>query len=321
MTDTAESRQAAALSRLTDFVARYPRLAVVTGAGVSTDSGIPDYRDASGAWKCPPPMQHREFMSRHEARQRYWARALVGFRALQQARPAAAHRALAELEALGVVTGIITQNVDGLHQQAGSRRVVDLHGRAELVRCMHCGARRMRHDFHAELAARNPGWQTADAARAALRPDGDADLERDFAGFTVPGCGRCGQGIYKPDVVFFGDSVPAARVAQAMALVEAADALLVAGSSLMVYSGYRFARAAARAGKPLACVNLGRTRADELYALKLEASAGELLSGLTAALRAAPPAAGRHHRSPPREPAPPARAWHGSGGPPGATPR
>ena len=293
MSETAEVRQADTVERLAAFVARYPRLAVVTGAGVSTDSGIPDYRDASGDWKCTPPMQHREFMSRHGARQRYWARALVGFRALQQARPGAAHRALAELEAQGVVSGIITQNVDGLHQQAGSRRVVELHGRADLVRCMACGARRMRHDFHAELAACNPHWQGVDAAAAPLRPDGDADLEGAFADFQVPDCERCGRGIYKPDVVFFGDSVPAARVAQAMAMVEAADALLVAGSSLMVYSGYRFARAAARAGKPLVCVNRGRTRADALYALKLEASAGETLGALAAALRGAAPAAGR----------------------------
>ena len=293
MSEIPEAREASAAERLRAFVARYPRLVAITGAGVSTDSGIPDYRDASGAWKCSPPMQHQEFMRRHGARQRYWARALVGFRALQQARPGAAHRALAELEAQGVVTGIITQNVDGLHQQAGSRRVVDLHGRAELVRCMGCGARRMRHDFHAELVECNPHWPIAEAAKAALRPDGDADLERDFSDFRVPGCGRCGGGIYKPDVVFFGDSVPAERVADAMALVEAADALLVAGSSLMVYSGYRFARAAARAGKPLVCVNRGRTRADALYALKLEASAGETLGALAAALRGAAPAAGR----------------------------
>lgn len=265
---------------LAAFVERHPRLAVLTGAGISTDSGIPDYRDHGGAWKRPPPMEHQVFMASHAARQRYWARALLGFRTLQAAQPNAAHRALARLEALGHVVGVITQNVDGLHQRAGSRRVIDLHGRADRVRCMGCGARRMRHALHDELAQRNPAWLDA---RAAAGPDGDADLERDFSGFEVPSCTRCGDGIYKPDVVFFGDSVPRERVTAAMACLHEADALLVVGSSLMVYSGFRFAREAARHAIPIACVNLGRTRADDLYALKVEAPAGEALAALGAA--------------------------------------
>jgi len=274
-------RQATAATKVHDlealaaFISQHPRLAVLTGAGISTASGIPDYRDDRGDWKRPPPMQHQVFMSSHAARQRYWARALVGFRTLQDARPNAAHQALAQLEALGHVSGVITQNVDGLHQRAGSRRVIDLHGRADIVRCMGCGARRMRHDLHAELAARNPQWQGA-GARAG--PDGDADLEADFSAFRVPDCTRCGDGIYKPDVVFFGDSVPRATVEAAFALQAESDALLVVGSSLMVFSGFRFARAAARDGQPIACLNLGRTRADDLYALKVEASAEALLS-------------------------------------------
>ncbi|MCE9662889.1 NAD-dependent protein deacetylase [Halomonas sp. M5N1S17] len=277
------------VSRLADFLTRYPRLAVLTGAGVSTDSGIPDYRDASGAWKCSPPMQHQLFMSSHAARQRYWARALVGFRTLHRARPGIAHTALAQLEAEGLVAGVITQNVDGLHQKAGSRRVIDLHGRAEQVRCMQCGALRMRHDLHDELAECNPHWLSREAA---ARPDGDADLEADFSTFRVPGCRRCGQGIWKPDVVFFGDNVPGERVARATAMVDEAGALLVVGSSLMVYSGYRFARQASRASKPIACLNLGHTRADALYSLKVEAPVGETLNALAAALTGAGQATG-----------------------------
>ncbi|MDT8893096.1 NAD-dependent protein deacetylase [Halomonas sp. I1] len=280
------------IEALVDFVARTPRLAVLTGAGVSTASGIPDYRDDSGDWKRSPPMQHQVFMGSHAARQRYWARALIGFRVLQEARPNGAHRALAKLEAMGHVAGVITQNVDGLHRRAGSREVIELHGRADRVRCMGCGATRMRHDLHAELAERNPDWLDR-GARAG--PDGDADLEADFADFRVPDCMRCGDGIWKPDVVFFGDSVPRARVDDAFALVAEADGLLVVGSSLMVYSGFRFAREAARAGKPLACLNLGRTRADDLYALKVaagaEAGLAALVEGLEdMALRPADPA-------------------------------
>ncbi|WP_051530153.1 NAD-dependent protein deacetylase [Halomonas halodenitrificans] len=265
------------LEALVEFVERHPRLAVLGGAGISTASGIPDYRDAAGAWKRSPPMQHRQFMGSHAARQRYWARALVGFRTLDDARPNAAHRSLAQLERLGHVSGLITQNVDGLHQRAGSRRVIDLHGRADRVRCMGCGASRMRHALHTELEGLNPHWATTGAAAA---PDGDADLEADFSAFRVPECSRCGDGIWKPDVVFFGDSVPRGVVERAFALIEACDALLVVGSSLMVYSGFRFARAAARQGKPIACLNRGHTRADDLYTLKVEASVEASLGAL-----------------------------------------
>lgn len=267
---------------LAGFVAAHPRLLVLTGAGVSTDSGIPDYRDDAGAWKRSPPMRHQQFMASHAARQRYWARALIGFRALREAQPGPGHRALARLEALGYVDMLVTQNVDGLHQRAGSRRVIDLHGRAEMVRCMGCQAQRMRHDLHAELEARNPRWL---ALGAAVGPDGDADLEaEDYSSFEVPACQRCGEGILKPDVVFFGDSVPVERVKAAFEALQRADAVLVVGTSLMVFSGYRFAREAARQGKPIACLNRGRTRADDLYTLKLEASIGETLHELAEAL-------------------------------------
>ncbi|APX94653.1 NAD-dependent deacetylase [Halomonas sp. 1513] len=271
------ARVAQAAASLAEFITRHPRLVVLTGAGVSTDSGIPDYRGRDGAWKRPPPMSHQAFMASHAARQRYWARALVGFRALSEARPGAAHRGLALLERRGQLDTLITQNVDGLHQRAGNRRVIDLHGRAEIVRCMACDARRMRHDLHAELAASNPHWL---ALEARVGPDGDADLERDFDDFQVPGCTRCGRGIWKPDVVFFGDQVPAERVTAARAAVSRGDALLVVGSSLMVYSGFRFARQAVAEQTPLACLNLGHTRADALYDLKLEAPIGATLEAL-----------------------------------------
>lgn len=269
------------IAPLIEFVRRHPRLFVLTGAGVSTESGIPDYRDAQGDWKRPPPVRYQVFMGEPATRQRYWARSLLGWRALAQARPGAAHGALAALEAAGRVELLLTQNVDGLHQAAGSRRVIDLHGRIDAVRCMACGARMPRAGLQDELAARNPAWA---ALQARAAPDGDADLDgRDFSGFDVPACARCG-GVLKPDVVFFGESVPRERVAQALAALAAADAVLVVGSSLMVYSGFRFVQAAAAAGRPVAALNLGRTRADDLLGLRVAAPAGGALSALAAAL-------------------------------------
>jgi len=233
------------LEALSAFVARHPRLTVLTGAGISTASGIPDYRDRQGGWKRPPPMQHQQFMGSHAARQRYWARALVGFRALGEARPNVAHRVLAELEGLGRISGVITQNVDGLHQRAGSRRVIDLHGRADRVRCMACGASRMRHALHAELASLNPHWATR-GARAA--PDGDADLETDFSGFVVPDCTRCGDGVWKPDVVFFGEQLPQDAFDRAHDAVRRCDDLIVAGTAAEVEPAASLPRLAEREG-------------------------------------------------------------------------
>jgi NAD-dependent SIR2 family protein deacetylase len=280
-------------SPLAAFLARHSRLFVLTGAGMSTDCGIPDYRDERGDWKRSPPMTHQAFMQSDLARRRYWARSLVGFQALSEARPGRGHYALAELERAGRLERLVTQNVDGLHQRAGSRRVIDLHGQADVVRCMGCGATRMRHALHAELARLNPHWTTLEAQ---VGPDGDADLEsRNFADFSLLSCARCGDGIFKPDVVFFGDNVPRPRVDAAFAALEQADAMLVVGSSLMVYSGYRFAKRAAELGKPLACVNMGRTRADALFSLKLEAPVGETLE---AAVREV--TASRSPQTPPR---------------------
>ncbi|MBB4221463.1 NAD-dependent protein deacetylase [Variovorax sp. 375MFSha3.1] len=262
---------------LADFATRHRKLFVLTGAGCSTESGIPDYRDLDGEWKRPSPVTYQAFMGEESTRKRYWARSLIGWPTMAGARPGAAHRALAKLGDAGRVGLLLTQNVDGLHDAAGSRGTVDLHGRIDTVRCMGCERRTPRSELQLELRRRNPRWAELEARAA---PDGDADLEgRDFSTFDVPACPHCG-GLLKPDVVFFGESVPKERVAAAFAALEEADAVLVAGSSLMVYSGFRFVQAAAAAGKPVAAVNLGRTRADALLSLKVEQPVGEALTTL-----------------------------------------
>lgn len=264
-------------ARLAAWLDRYPRWFVLTGAGCSTASGIPDYRDGDGGWKRKPPITAQAFVADAHARARYWARSLIGWRAFAAASPNAAHVGLARLEAQGRITRLVTQNVDGLHQAAGSRAVIDLHGRLDRVVCLGCGARRPRAGWQSELAQANPDWVERTAAPA---PDGDADLEGcDFASFRVPPCPACG-GLVKPDVVFFGESVPRARVHAAEQALQEADAMLVVGSSLMVFSGYRFAREAARLGKPIIAVNLGRTRADALLADKIEAPCTDVLAGI-----------------------------------------
>jgi NAD-dependent SIR2 family protein deacetylase len=258
-----------------DFIRAHPRLAVLTGAGVSTSSGIPDYRDERGEWKRSRPVEFRPFMTNPQVRQRYWARSTVGWPLISGARPNGAHRALARLEADGFVEVLITQNVDGLHSAAGSRNVIDLHGRLNLVRCMANGHTLPRTELQELLLAANPAWAEIEGRVA---PDGDVDIEgRDYGDFLVPDCPGCG-GILKPDVVFFGENVPKDRVERAFEGVANADALLIVGSSLMVYSGFRFAEAAAAAGKPIAAINLGKTRADHLLALKITAPADEALN-------------------------------------------
>jgi NAD-dependent SIR2 family protein deacetylase len=266
---------------LAQFVRRHPRLLVLTGAGCSTASGIPDYRDADGRSRHSRPMAYAEFVGSERARRRYWARSLAGWPRVARARPNAAHRALARLEALGRVGLLVTQNVDGLHQRAGSLRVLDLHGRLDRVECLGCGAHFRRDDVQALLLAWNP--TSAGLVRAGEAPDGDAQLEGVAEGFRVPDCRECG-GLLKPGVVFFGESVPRRQVAAALAALAECDGLLVVGSSLMVYSGYRFALAARELGKAVAAVNLGRTRADELLALKAQAECGEALAAVVAGL-------------------------------------
>jgi NAD-dependent SIR2 family protein deacetylase len=262
---------------LREFIDRHPRLFVLTGAGCSTASGIPDYRDANGDWKRARPVMLQQFLSSESTRKRYWARSLVGWHRMSAARPNDAHRALAILERHGRLEQLVTQNVDGLHQAAGSRNVVDLHGRIDVVRCLGCDQRIARAQVQAELVRRNPWFAALDALAA---PDGDADLDKiDFGAFDVPSCDACG-GLLKPDVVFFGENVPKARVDWAMDALRRSDAMLIVGSSLMVLSGYRFALAMAEIGRPIAAVNLGHTRADDLIDVKVTACCTDALSFL-----------------------------------------
>ena len=252
---------------IVDFIHAHQRLLVITGAGISTDSGIPDYRDRDGAWKRPQPMTFQAFTGSEAARRRYWARSLVGWQRFGQARPNAAHHALAALQRQGRVQVLVTQNVDGLHQQAGSTGVIDLHGRLDTVICLGCGQRSARADFQQQLTAANPAWVDLPAG---IAPDGDADLDEvDFSSFLVPACPQCG-GMLKPDVVFFGESVPRQRVDAVQGHLSQSDGVLVVGSSLMVWSGFRFVKAAAASGLPIAILNRGATRADALATLKCE---------------------------------------------------
>lgn len=275
MTDTGTDTWHRAL----DLLADRP-LVVLTGAGLSTDSGIPDYRGPrpDGDTAQPRmPMTYQEFVSGPAARQRYWARSHVGWGRMRRAEPNAGHHALARLDP----ELLITQNVDGLHEQAGSQRLVALHGRIADVVCLACRATSPRAGLQERLAALNPGYAELHAA-VDVRPDGDVDLE-DTAGFVVPDCPSCG-GVLKPDVVFFGENVPPPRVERCYAAVDglvAADgALLVAGSSLTVMSGLRFVRRAAKAGTPVVIVNRGTTRGDDLATERVEAGCSEFLAGL-----------------------------------------
>ncbi len=265
------------IEALVHLIADCPRLLVLTGAGISVGSGIPTYRDDAGRWQRSDPIQHMEFIQQHAKRQRYWARSMNGWSYVARSRPNAAHRALAQLEALGHVSLLVTQNVDRLHQHAGSQRVVDLHGRLDQVRCRSCGLTVDRHVVQEELQELNPGYASF---QAEIRPDGDAEVADHWvANFQVPACRACG-GMLMPAVVFFGGSVPRERVAKVQQAVEEADAVLVVGSSLMVYSGYRFCRQAVEAGKPLAIINRGTTRADEIATLKLPMDGAQALAAL-----------------------------------------
>ncbi|WP_428624327.1 NAD-dependent protein deacetylase [Sedimenticola sp.] len=258
------------------FMAQHPQLFVLTGAGCSTDSGIPDYRDNNGLWKRRKPILYQEFMGSEHTRQRYWARSYLGWIPFSQAKPNAAHQALAILESRGRIHQLVTQNVDGLHQKAGSRRVIDLHGRLQQLRCQSCGEPESRHWMQQKLASLNPGIE---AYTAAIAPDGDADLETDFTQIQIPGCPICG-GVLKPDVVFYGEQVPRHRIDAVYAALRQADALLVAGTSLMVFSAFQFVREAVRQGKPVVAINQGKTRADDLLALKVARPASETLMEL-----------------------------------------
>ena len=256
------------------------RVAALTGAGCSTESGIPDYR-GNGRPAPKHPIQHDAFIRKQPVRRRYWARATLGWQRFSRAQPNAGHHALAAMERAGVVRGIITQNVDRLHHRAGSHRIVELHGALADVICLDCGAREDRADLQARLLAANPGWLDRAVAEA---PDGDAELSADEVdGFQVVGCLRCA-GTLMPDVVFFGGAVPQTRGAAAWGIVDESDVLLVVGSSLAVYSGWRFARGARERGIPIAIINMGPTRADDISHLRIEAPAGAVLPAVAARL-------------------------------------
>lgn len=256
---------------------------VLSGAGVSTESGIPDYRGPETRDEDRNPIRHDAFVGDAGMRQHYWARSAIGWPSFKEATPNSGHRALARLEAAGCVRGVITQNVDRLHQEAGSERVVELHGALAEVECLACGRIVSRDAVQERLLAMNPGWTNR---ATALAPDGDADLPRSVTrDFAVPTCAEC-DAVLKPNVVFFGGSVPTNRVDAAWTLLDDADALLVVGSSLTVYSGYRFVRGAHQASQPIGIVNLGPTRGDDLARVQIDGKTGTILPALADALDA-----------------------------------
>jgi NAD-dependent SIR2 family protein deacetylase len=251
--------------------------AVLSGAGLSTESGIPDYRGPTGQARRGTPMTYQTFTGGEEARRRYWARSHLGWRHIASAGPNAGHLAVAALERAGLLAGVITQNVDGLHQAAGTADVTELHGSLHRVVCLSCGARTARPALDARLRAANPGWS---AAAAGINPDGDAALaDAAVSSFVMVACDTCG-GVLKPDVVFFGENVPPPRAAACYNLIESARSLIVLGSSLTVMSGLRYVRRAASLGLPVAIINQGTTRGDELATVTLDAPLGETLTTL-----------------------------------------
>jgi NAD-dependent SIR2 family protein deacetylase len=263
------------IGKLENFLVAYPRLVVLTGAGVSAESGIPTYRDSSGTWLHRKPIQERDFLCDEHTRRRYWARSRHGWPVIRDALPNPAHFALAQLEHQGSIELLITQNVDGLHQRAGSHKVIDLHGRVDRVRCLACAAVYARNSIQALLERDN---QWSNPAQKTTRPDGDMDIPDELLlGLVLPQCQACA-GDLMPDVVFFGGSVPTSRVNTCLEAVAQADALLVVGSSLQVFSGYRFCRQAHQLGKPVAIINPGTTRADDIAHVKLQSLASPLLT-------------------------------------------
>jgi NAD-dependent SIR2 family protein deacetylase len=268
-------------SRLREVV-HAGRVVVLSGAGLSTESGIPDYRGPSGALRRATPMTYQTFVGSPDARRRYWARSYLGWRQIAGARPNDGHRSVARLQERGLIDGIITQNVDGLHQAAGARDVIELHGGLDLVVCLSCGLRDTRAALDDRLRAANAALV---AGVATLNPDGDAELsDAELDGFVPVGCGYCSSDLIKPDVVFFGENVPRHRVDASYALVEAAASLLVLGSSLTVMSGFRFVRHAAKLGIPAIIVNQGETRGDGHAAATIDAPLGVTLTALTTAI-------------------------------------
>jgi len=273
-TEPGVQARAGDIDDLTRFITDHRNIVVLTGAGCSTGSGIPAYRDESGRWRRRQPIFYQDFLNDPVMRRRYWARSFFGWRVMQQADPGPTHAALASLAGKGCMSGLITQNVDGLHHRAGHTEVVELHGGLDRVLCLDCGLGSTRDELQQRLELLNPEW--APEVRG-INPDGDAELDdRAYPGFRIAGCSDCG-GILKPDVVFFGESVPRARLAEADRLVSEADAMLIVGTSLVVWSGYRLARLAAERSIPIAAVNNGLTRADGMLKFKLEGDCGAVL--------------------------------------------
>ena len=277
------------VSPLVDLMADR-RVVVLAGAGCSTESGIPDYRGPQGRLRTRKPVQYGDFVRSHDTRTRYWARSAIGWTKMAQARANAAHRGLARLEEGDVVVGLITQNVDGLHQAGGSRRVLELHGSLAHVVCLSCGRRVPRDVVQDWIEERNAEWITRASAAGAdgevpeSAPDGDAEVRDELHGeFLVPDCDRC-YGLLKPDVVFFGENVPRQRVDEAWRLVDRAEVLLVVGSSLTVYSGRRFIYGAQERRMPIGVANMGPTRADEVASAKVEGRLGDVIPRLADAL-------------------------------------
>jgi NAD-dependent deacetylase sirtuin 4 len=268
------------IDRLVELLRGRP-FAVLTGAGISTESGIPDYRGPETRRRARNPMKYRAFLDREDARRRYWARAVVGWSKIAGAQPNGGHHAVARMQARGIARVLITQNVDRLHHAAGSD-AIELHGALAEVRCMKCGAIEARDEVQRRLLALNPGWTDR---MVEVAPDGDAELDAEVVrDFRVVDCLVCG-GFLKPNVVFFGETVPAPIVERAYREVEASEALLVVGSSLAVFSGYRFVRRAADRGLPVGIINLGESRGDPHAQVIVDAPAGETLCALEQALR------------------------------------
>ncbi|SDE35208.1 NAD-dependent protein deacetylase [Auraticoccus monumenti] len=270
-----------ALAELAETVAAHPTWTVLSGAGLSTESGIPDYRGPSGVRRSSDPMAFDDFCTSADARRRYWARSHLGWRRIGSAHPNAGHRAVAELQRRGRVGGVVTQNVDGLHQAAGSTGVIDLHGTLDVVVCLDCGSRSDRVELERRLTEANPGFDQLGEDVRRVNPDGDVELdeEQEQRFRTVP-CLVCGSDRLKPDVVFFGESVPKDRVERAYAELDRDRGLLVLGSSLSVMSGYRFVRHAARQGYPVVIVNQGATRGDREADLLVWLPLGRALPGV-----------------------------------------
>ncbi|MAI41656.1 MAG: NAD-dependent protein deacetylase [Candidatus Azotimanducaceae bacterium] len=267
------------INDLKTFVDNVGHLTVLTGAGCSLTSGIPTYRDTQGIWQRNKPIFHRDFINRHASRQRYWARSLAGWPIIAKAKPNEVHHSLKTLEQEGKISLLVTQNIDALHQRAGHKNVIDLHGRLDEVVCLECGHRSARHDLQTRLKLLNPKIPEI----INLPPDGDADIFTDISKFNVPTCLEC-EGILKPNVVFFGDTVNKDIVQHIYQALSNSNGLLIIGSSLRVYSGFRFCKRAAQINKPIVSINPGETRGNELFTLTIKRDCVEVISELMTSL-------------------------------------